>query len=320
MTALLARLGGPAALPLAKATSRGILDALIALARGTDRDLRAAPSGRGGAEGPRRRRPRPRRPSHRRASARAGGQPRGPEPLRRRARGQPRPGERRSRRASPPRRAGSRRSSARTPARRPCSRSAWAKRDRSSRGFRAPGSGGSPTSTGASDGRPRESARRTLGRPASDWAGPDAGADAARRAAPMRDESRYDVVWLGRGAEASLPERSRAILEAYAKAGHRVFPSSSGGCRRPRRASPRTEALAATAVFVEDPAGLPHAKRMRASRAAGSSSTRPASPTTRPSRRTSSSIPRPRPRTCSTRSRASSRRSRSSSSRRTTGT
>ncbi len=64
------------------------------LARATDRDLRAPPNGRGGAEGPRGRRPRPRRPPHRGASSRAGGQPRGPEPLRRRARGQPRPSER----------------------------------------------------------------------------------------------------------------------------------------------------------------------------------------------------------------------------------
>ena len=108
-------------------------------------------------------------------------------------------------------------------------------------------------------------ARRILGRPASDWAGPDTSAGAARRAVPMRDESRYDVVWLGRGPEASLPERSRAILAAYAKAGHRVFPvrpEDVGGLDALRRA----DALAATAVFVEDPAGLPHARRMRSSR------------------------------------------------------
>jgi polysaccharide pyruvyl transferase CsaB len=108
-------------------------------------------------------------------------------------------------------------------------------------------------------------ARRILGRPASDWAGPDTSAGAARRAVPMRDESRYDVVWLGRGAEASLPERSRAILAAYAKAGHRVFPvrpEDAGGLDALRRA----ETLAASAVFVEDPAGLPHARRMRSSR------------------------------------------------------
>ncbi len=107
--------------------------------------------------------------------------------------------------------------------------------------------------------------RRILGRPASDWAGPDAGADAARHAAPMRDESRYDVVWLGRGAETSLSERSRAVLEAYRRAGHRVFPippESAGGLDSLRQ----TEALAATAAFVEDPAALPHARRMRAAR------------------------------------------------------
>ena len=108
-------------------------------------------------------------------------------------------------------------------------------------------------------------ARRILGRPASDWAGPDAGADAARQAAPMPDESRYDVVWLGRGEESSLSERSRAILEAYRKAGNRVFvvpPAHAGALENLRR----KESLAATAAFVEDPEARPDARRMRAAR------------------------------------------------------
>ena len=112
-----------------------------------------------------------------------------------------------------------------------------------------------------------ESARRILGRPASDWAGPDAGADAARHAdaAPMPDESRYDVVWLGRGEESSLSDRSRAILEAYRQQGHRVFvvpPAQAGALDALRR----EESLAATAAFIDDSEARPHARRMRAAR------------------------------------------------------
>ena len=99
----------------------------------------------------------------------------------------------------------------------------------------------------------RYPAKSILGRPASDWAGPDAGADAARHAdaAPMPDESRYDVVWLGRGEESSLSDRSRAILEAYRQAEHRVFvvsPTHAGALDALRR----KEMLATTAAFVED--------------------------------------------------------------------
>ena len=174
---------------------------------------------------------------------------------------------RRSRRACSPRRAGSTLSNARTRGRRRCSRNASAKRARSWRGSRAPRSGGSSTSSGALRRAAAGSARRILGRPASDWAGPDAGADAARHAdaAPMPDESRYDVVWLGRGEESSLSDRSRAILEAYRQAGHRVFvvpPAHAGALDALRR----KESLAATAAFIEDPEARPHARRMRAAR------------------------------------------------------
>ena len=111
--------------------------------------------------------------------------------------------------------------------------------------------------------------RRMLSRPPSDWAGPNAGAEAAAAAAhgqPMRDESRHDVVWLARDSEDALGPRARSILEAYAKAGHRtlvVTPERAGDLDALRRQN----ALAATAVFVEDPAGLVHARRMRAAHA-----------------------------------------------------
>ena len=107
--------------------------------------------------------------------------------------------------------------------------------------------------------------RRALGRPASDWAGPDDSARAAREAAPMRDESRYDVVWLARGPEGTLSARARAILAGYEESGHRVFPippEEASGLDALRRDA----ALGATAVFIEDPAALVHARRMRSAR------------------------------------------------------
>ena len=101
-------------------------------------------------------------------------------------------------------------------------------------------------------------ARRILRRPSSDWAGPDDASDVARRAAPIADESRYDVVWLGRGARESLPPRSRAILDRYSAAGHRV------ACLAP--GSEAGESRGATAVFVEDPSRLDLGRRLRTDR------------------------------------------------------
>ncbi len=115
-----------------------------------------------------------------------------------------------------------------------------------------------------------ELVRRSLGRPASDWAGPDDSADAKRRAAPMRDESFYDVVWLASQGrpESSLPPRARALLDAYRNAGHRVFAVSpvSPEASEELDLLRREESLAATAVFVEDADARPFARRMRAGR------------------------------------------------------
>ena len=108
--------------------------------------------------------------------------------------------------------------------------------------------------------------RRAFGRPPSDWAGPDDSSGAARRVVPIREESFYDVVWLGRGPEPSLPPRTRAVLDAYRKAGHRVFaisPAVSPGASGELDVLRREESLAATAVFVEDADARPLARRMR---------------------------------------------------------
>ncbi len=125
-------------------------------------------------------------------------------------------------------------------------------------------------------------ARRLLGRPPADWAGADDAAEASRNAPPMADESRHDVVWLAGGRWDALPDRSRAILERYAAAGHRVLCVAPGAGARAQRGAnlveislPNADALAAlardevagaAAIFVEDPAGLELARRLRAER------------------------------------------------------
>ncbi len=129
-------------------------------------------------------------------------------------------------------------------------------------------------------------ARRLLRRPPSDWAGADDAVAEARRASPITDESRYDVVWLARVAFAALPARSRAILERYAAAGHRVVCAAPGNgpAARVQRAErileltlpsdevPGHDALAAhalaesfgaTAIFAEDPSRLALGRRLR---------------------------------------------------------
>jgi polysaccharide pyruvyl transferase CsaB len=98
--------------------------------------------------------------------------------------------------------------------------------------------------------------RRTLGRPASDWAGPDLAADAARNATPMATENLYNVVWLSRGERSP---RARSILGAYQEAGHRTFDD-------PQPAAVRDVPTAATALFVDDPEQLTAARQLRTQR------------------------------------------------------
>ena len=109
-------------------------------------------------------------------------------------------------------------------------------------------------------GRLRRSAaavvRRTLGRPASDWAGPDLAAYAARNTTPMAPENLYNVVWLSQGERSP---RARSVLEAYQQAGHRTFDN-------PAAVPARDVPTAATAIFVEDPEQLPAARQLRTQR------------------------------------------------------
>ena len=113
-------------------------------------------------------------------------------------------------------------------------------------------------------------ARRFLGRPPSDWAGADDAAAAARNAPPFSDDNRYDVVWFAREKSDSLPGRSRALLEGYEAAGHRVYCVPPGmpddGGFAASKALTGVQFLGATAVFVEDPSRLPLARRLRAER------------------------------------------------------
>ena len=105
-----------------------------------------------------------------------------------------------------------------------------------------------------------ETLRRFLGRPPFDWMGPDAGALAAGRAAPMADESRCDIV--------VLPPSSPADAEALRRlgaAGHRVFPIAAAEATFERLDALRRErSLGATLVLARDPAWEPLTERLRA--------------------------------------------------------
>ena len=93
----------------------------------------------------------------------------------------------------------------------------------------------------------RETVRRLLRLPPSDWAGPDWASEAVRLAAPIQADNRYDVVWLG---PASHDAQSR--LRALERRGHRV-----------RREAGEVSGPVATVVALEDPDWIPVAEGLR---------------------------------------------------------
>ena len=108
--------------------------------------------------------------------------------------------------------------------------------------------------------RARGLLRRLLGRPPSDWAGTDAAREAIRRAAPIRQDNRHEIVWLG-GADASDEDSLRDLMAR----GHRVYRLAAHDLEAEaldRRR--RDDGLGATAVVVGDRAWLDAARRLRA--------------------------------------------------------
>ena len=320
VTALLSRLGGVPALPLAKVTSRALLDALLTSLKESPAIASRLRGGGRPAAGARRRGSRPRRAAHRRSAARSGDQPRRPRSLRRRARGQSRPRdgdrggpsrrEERARRSRTRARAGEG-AAGRTPGRNAPGAGAapglHALADRQP--FRATATGGRgiraahPRPARVRLGGPRRGGRRR----AACRCGADAGREPLRRRVAR---TRGGVV-----AFRALAGHPRGVPEGWASrlrrspGARRSARTTCAGKSRSRPPRPSSK----TPRRVRTPAGC-------GPRGAGSSSTRPASPTTRRSLRTSCSIPRHRPWTCCTRCRGFSRGPRSSSSRRTTGT
>ena len=93
----------------------------------------------------------------------------------------------------------------------------------------------------------RETVRRLLRLPPSDWAGPDWASEAVRLAAPIQSDNRYDVVWLG---PASHDVQAR--LRALERRGHRV-----------RREAGEVSGPVATVVALEDTDWIPVAEGLR---------------------------------------------------------
>src|SRR5205807_6811035 len=66
-------------------------------------------------------------------------------------------------------------------------------------------------------------ARKMLGRPPADWAGPDQARAAVREAAPMAIENRHDVVCFPIIDWDFRFQRPQQLMKRFAEAGHRVF-------------------------------------------------------------------------------------------------
>jgi GT2 family glycosyltransferase len=114
----------------------------------------------------------------------------------------------------------------------------------------------------------RALARRLLGKPPSDWVGPDAALAAGLETERFEPEAPFDVVWLG-------PDEAGETA-ALAAAGHRVFRVARGGAdvSLPDASSPEDElraldalrrdhGLGATAVVAADPSWTALAQMLR---------------------------------------------------------
>ena len=106
----------------------------------------------------------------------------------------------------------------------------------------------------------KKALRPLLGRPPSDWAGPDASIAAAKRRPSFADESRHGIAWL-RG-DAPGAETDAAIARTT-EAGHRVLAVRRGEDPDARL---REAGLGACAVVVEPGADLAAAFRLRRER------------------------------------------------------
>lgn len=94
----------------------------------------------------------------------------------------------------------------------------------------------------------RETVRRLLRRPPSDWAGPDWASEAVRLASPIEPDNGHDVIWMG---PASPDVEAR--LDALERRGHRVHREAAG-----------VSALGATVVALQDSGWIPAAERLGA--------------------------------------------------------
>ena len=110
----------------------------------------------------------------------------------------------------------------------------------------------------------KKALRPLLGKPPSDWAGPDPSIDAAKRARPIADESRHGFLWLrGAGDPAAIAAADAAIARLTA-AGHRVVAVARGEGALDARL--RDSGAGACAVVVEPGADLAEAVRLRRER------------------------------------------------------
>ena len=105
--------------------------------------------------------------------------------------------------------------------------------------------------------------RPLLGRPPSDWAGADPSAAAAKRAAPMKDESRYGFLWLKARGDRDRSGADAAIAR-LASSGRRVLTVGPGEGDLDGRL--RESGLGACAVVVEPGADVPEVMRLRRER------------------------------------------------------
>ncbi|HEX4440435.1 MAG TPA: polysaccharide pyruvyl transferase family protein [Thermoanaerobaculia bacterium] len=109
-------------------------------------------------------------------------------------------------------------------------------------------------------GAAKKALRPLIGKPASDWAGPDPSAAAAKHAGPMADESRHGFLWLRGGGDPAANAVADGAIARLGAAGHRVAAVAPGAADLDARL--RDPGLGACAIVVEAGADLAGARRL----------------------------------------------------------